>query len=239
MNPELLTTRVLPLSDPEAQNLAVALLNSCQVIAAPTDTVYGIFGRYTTTHAIQRIYIAKARPPDKAIPVLISDVEQMAQLTSMPINAVAAALMARFWPGALTLILPALPHLPAILTAGQATIAVRMPDHAELRAFLRRTGPLAATSANTSGGPECHTPAEVLRQLDGHIPLLLADEPGATATDSPASTIVDVVDPAAPRIVREGPLGATVRGLLAALPDIPQPEAPQPADAHPTNADWH
>lgn len=206
-------TEIHPLSDAVAQTLALELLAAGQVIAAPTDTVYGVFCRPDDPAAIDRLYWTKARPPVKAIPILISDVDQVTQVAQGPLSPLAAALMARFWPGALTVVLPALPHLPDNLTAGQPTIGVRMPNHAGLRDFLRRTGPLAATSANRSGGPETHTAADVAAQLTGRLPLILAQDLPPDQR-GPASTVVDV-SRATPTILREGPLGEAVTALLA------------------------
>lgn len=211
-------TQVLPLHDPAAQTLALALLAGEQIIVAPTDTVYGVMCRYDSPTAIARLYIAKDRPPQKAIPVLIGDPAQLAGLVQMPLPPAAQALIASLWPGALTLVLAAQPHLPAILTAGQPTVAVRMPDHAGLCALIRRSGPLAATSANRSGDPDTRAAAEVLTQLDGRVPLILADPappPGAPPATQP-STIVDLSD-AQPRLLRSGSLDAAVRACLAPL----------------------
>ena len=208
------TTRVLPLADPTAQQEALSLLALEEIFAAPTDTVYGIFARPDSPTAIERIYIAKARPPDKAIPILIGDIAHLQQVARPPWSPLADVMMARLWPGALTLVLPAQPHLPAILTAGQPTVAVRMPAHAALCAFLQHTGPLAATSANRSGGADTHSAAEVLAQLDGNIPLILSDEM-PTSQQSLPSTLVDLTDTAGPRILRPGPLYEAVSALLA------------------------
>ncbi|HXF62209.1 MAG TPA: Sua5/YciO/YrdC/YwlC family protein, partial [Caldilineaceae bacterium] len=108
-------TQVLPLSDPAAQATALALLAAEEIIVAPTDTVYGVMCRYDSPTAIARLYAAKDRPPVKAIPVLIGDAAQLERLVQWPLPPGAHELMARFWPGALTLVLPALPHLPDIL----------------------------------------------------------------------------------------------------------------------------
>lgn len=206
-------TEIRSLTDAAAQTLALELLAAGQVIAAPTDTVYGVFCRPDDPAAIERLYWVKARPPVKAIPILISDVDQVTQVAQGPLSPLAAALMARFWPGALTVILPALPHLPDNLTAGQRTIGVRMPDHVGLRDFLRRAGPLAATSANLSGGAETHTVDEVAAQLADRLPLILAQDVPPDQR-GPASTVVDVTG-ATPTILREGPLGAAVAACLA------------------------
>jgi L-threonylcarbamoyladenylate synthase len=212
------TTRVLPLADTAAQQEALALLAQEEIFAAPTDTVYGIFARPDSPTAIERIYIAKARPPDKAIPVLIGDADHLQQVARPPWSPLAELLMERFWPGALTLVLPAQPHLPPILTAGQPTIAVRMPAHAALCALLRRTGPLAATSANRSGGSDTHSASEVLAQLNGCLPLILSDDAPVPQQSLP-STLVELTGPAGPRILRPGPLYDVVSALLADFMD--------------------
>jgi L-threonylcarbamoyladenylate synthase len=212
-------THLLSVADAQAQARALALLDAGEVIAAPTDTVYGVMCRFDSTAAIERLYVAKDRPPQKAIPVLISGQDQLALLVCLPLPPLAVDLAHEFWPGALTLILPALDTLPANLTAGQPTVAVRMPDHGWLRALIRHSGPLAATSANRSGSVEAHTAAEVLAQLDGRIPLVVADDEPARPRALAASTIVDLAGPpeATPAIVREGPLGAAVRRHLNRL----------------------
>ncbi|MCC6167195.1 MAG: threonylcarbamoyl-AMP synthase [Caldilineaceae bacterium] len=211
-------TQVLPLDDPAAQTLALALLAGEQIVVAPTDTVYGVMCRYDSPAAIARLYVAKDRPPQKAIPVLIGDPAQLDALVQMPLPPAAHALIGALWPGALTLVLAAQPHLPAVLTAGQPTVAVRMPDHAGLRALIRRSGPLAATSANRSGGPDTRSAAEALGQLAGRVPLILADPappPGAPPATQP-STIVDLAGSARPRLLRAGALDDAVRAALAA-----------------------
>lgn len=210
------TTRVLPLADADARQEALSLLAKDEIFAAPTDTVYGIFARPDSPTAIERLYCAKARPPEKAIPILIGDIGNLAKVAKAPWSPLAAPLMANFWPGALTLVLPAQPHLPPILTAGSSTVAVRMPAHPALGALLYQTGPLAATSANRSGGADTHSAAEVLAQLDGYIPLILSEDERAPSQSLP-STVVDLSDPTGPRILRPGQLHAEVSALLAEL----------------------
>ena len=142
--------------------------------------------------------------------MLIGDESQLAQVVDGELPALAQALIARFWPGPLTLILPALPHLPTVLTASGTTIGVRIPDQPFLRELARQAGPLASSSANRSGGAECRTGAEVLAQLDGRIPLLVD---GGVSPHGQASTVLDLTT-TPPRILREGPLGETIRGLI-------------------------
>ncbi|MBW7884160.1 MAG: threonylcarbamoyl-AMP synthase [Caldilineaceae bacterium] len=209
-------TETILFAAPRAMPVALALLASAQVIAAPTDTVYGVMCSYDSPTAIEHIYEAKNRPPHKALPVLIADTEQLSLLTAGQLPAQAARLVERFWPGALTVVVPARPELPAALTAGQPSIAVRMPDHERLRSLIRQAGPLAATSANLSGKPDPRTAAEVAEQLAGRIPLILADDEESDRRKvAIASTIVDLTT-IPPAILRAGPLEHAVRALLEA-----------------------
>jgi L-threonylcarbamoyladenylate synthase len=208
-----MNTQVTSIHHAAALDLALRLLNQHEVIAAPTDTVYGVMARYDSLVAIEKLYAAKQRPPQKPIPVLISQLHQLASLTTLPVAPVASFLMERFWPGALTLVLPALPTLPPILTAGEPTIGVRMPAYEPLRTLLDRTGPLAATSANLSGAPDATSAADVLTQLDGHVPLVLEDE--AIECSAIPSTVIDLSRPQEfPRMLRRGELAGAINGLL-------------------------
>jgi L-threonylcarbamoyladenylate synthase len=207
-------TATASIADPQACARATELLLARQIIVAPTDTVYGVMCRYDSAEAVARLYAVKDRPHQKAIPILISDFDQLKTVTKWPLSRLARDLMRCLWPGPLTLVLPARPHLPRVLTAGQQTVAVRMPNHDALRGLIRLAGPLAASSANLSGAPETHTIREVIAQLEGRIPLVLADEDDGRAR-APASTIVDLGDGSTkePTIVREGPVGDKVRAL--------------------------
>lgn len=203
-------TEVRPADQAKTLSDAVDFVRAEQVIAAPTDTVYGLVCRFDSSKAMEELYRVKDRPADKALPVLLGDESQLPLVIAGPLPALAQELIARFWPGPLTLILPALPHLPPVLTAGGATVGVRIPDQPFLRELARRAGPLASSSANRSGGPECSTAAAALAQLDGRIPLLV--DAGLTAL-AQASTVLGLSGDT-PRILREGPLGETVRGML-------------------------
>lgn len=168
-------TRILSIDQSSSLTIALQHLNADDAIVAPTDTVYGVMCRFDRPQAIDKLYEIKGRPPEKAIPVLISDPIQLTQLTPTPVSPLAQALAAQFWPGPLTIVLPALPTLPGVLTAHQPTVGVRLPAHDWLRALIRQSGPLAATSANLSGQPEAHTIDEILTQLGGRLDLILAD----------------------------------------------------------------
>lgn len=206
----------------QSSTLAVALqhLNADEAIVAPTDTVYGIMCRFNRPQAIDKLYEIKGRPPEKAIPVLVSDPIQLTQITQAPVSPVAQALADQFWPGPLTIVLPALPTLPEVLTAHQPTVGVRLPDHAWLRTLMRQSGPLAATSANLSGQPEAHTVSEILAQLGGRVKLIFADAhlEQRDHTQILPSTVVAVAPhdatPPTVRILRNGAIGQAVQQFL-------------------------
>jgi L-threonylcarbamoyladenylate synthase len=206
-------TQIISIHQREGIQRALTLLNQNNIIAAPTDTVYGLMCRYDSPAAIEKLYEAKQRPPKKPIPVLISHLEQLDKLTAPTISPVAKLLMERFWPGALTIVLPALPSLPAILTAGEPTVGVRMPAYDPLAALIRSTGPLAATSANLSGGVDATSAAAVLAQLEGRIPLVLEDD--ANLRSAIPSTVIDLSRPQEfPRMLRRGALAGAINALL-------------------------
>ncbi len=192
----------LPANAPEALEEALALLRAGAVIAFPTDTVYGVGAAGLDPDAITQLYAVKARPLTQAIPLLLADPGDLASV-SATVPPRAAELAAHYWPGGLTLVVPAAPHLPPTLLAGGSTVAVRVPDHAWVRELIRRLGqPLAATSANLHGGPNPASAGAVLEQLGGKLPLVV--DGGPTPGDI-ASTIVDVSG-ARPVVLRQGAL---------------------------------
>lgn len=196
-------TQILRASDTEAFGHAVRLLRAGRVIAYPTDTVYGVGASGFNERAIEQLYVVKDRPREKAIPYLLASAASL-KLVARDIPDAARLLAAKFWPGGLTLIVPATPRVPKILIAGGDTIAVRVPDQATTRALIDAAGaPLATTSANLSGAPDPSTAQQVLAQLNGRIPLIL--DGGATRGNVP-STVVDVTtDP--PKVQRVGVIG--------------------------------
>lgn len=181
-------------------------------MALPTDTVYGIAVALGATDGIERLFRAKERPPEKGIALLLADAAQAWEL-GLP-TAAARRLGAAFWPGPLTLVLERAPaiELPAILTAGAATVGVRVPDHESPRALARALGPLPTTSANRSGEPDALDAATVVAQLGDRVDLILD---GGHTRGAAASTVVDCTrDPVV--ILREGVLGAArIRETLA------------------------
>ena len=199
-------SEILRISDQAADALtrAVEALRRGEVIAFPTDTVYGVGAHAFLPDAVARLYAVKERPAHLPIPLLLPEAAAMERVCAA-IPPLAWRLAERFWPGGLSLVLPRAPIVPDVVTAGGETVAVRVPDHALVRALCRRLGaPLAATSANRHGQPAPVTAEETAAQLGGRIPLLLDGGPCPGGT---ASTVLDLtVSP--PRILRPGPVTA-------------------------------
>ena len=194
-----MTARLLA-DDAAGRAAAVSALRAGQIVAMPTDTVYGVGVALDAPDGLPRLFAAKDRPLDKAIVLLVADVEQAATVGIF--TAAARALAERFWPGGLSLVLPQRPDsgLPAVLTGGAATIGVRVPDHDCPRALARDLGPLPVTSANLSGQPAANDAAEVAAQLGDRIELILD---GGRARGGTPSTVVDCSG-AEPRVLRAG-----------------------------------
>jgi L-threonylcarbamoyladenylate synthase len=206
-------TEVLPVSN-KSITLARRLLREGELVAFPTDTVYGVGANAFERYAVRQIFEVKQRPAHKAIPVFITQIDDLNQVARDVPNT-AWPLLERFWPGALTVVLPKSVHLPIDVTAGRDFVAVRLPDHPLCLELVVKVGrPLAVTSANRSGHPSPTTAEEVATQLGGRIPLIL--DGGSTATPHPSSIVDLSVQP--PRLLREGDLSLqTLREILADL----------------------
>ena len=171
------------------------------LVVVPTDTVYGIAADAFVPGATSRIFELKQRPRSLPLPILVSRPRQAwALCDSVPPGA--AELVASFWPGALTLIMPMTPDLEWDLGDSQGKIAVRMPDHPDTIELIEMTGPLAVTSANLTGEP---TPPDIegIRARLGDEVAVYLD--GGRAKEETGSTIVDLAR-RRPSIVREGPI---------------------------------
>ena len=191
---------VLPITAPDALDRALLLLRTGEAIAFPTDTVYGVGAAGLDPAAVAKLFAVKDRPYTQAIPLLLADAEDL-QTVCSAVPPLAAELAARYWPGGLTLVVPAAPHLPATLLAGGTTVAVRIPDHPAVRQLIRQLQqPLAATSANLHGGANPMSADDVLQQLGDRLPLIL--DGGPTPGDVP-STIVDLTG-SQPKVLRQG-----------------------------------
>jgi len=207
-------TRVLPAGDPGTIRLAQRLLRSGQIVAFPTDTVYGIGAHAFQAEAVAGLYAVKDRPETKAIPVLVAQMEDLTRV-ALGIPPVAWELVERFWPGGLTLVLPCAQALPAVVTAGGDTVAVRCPDHPVPLALMAALGaPLAATSANLSGQPSPASMRQVVADLAGRVPLIID---GGECPGGVPSTVLDLsVSP--PRLLRVGAISTA--DLRQVLPDL-------------------
>lgn len=185
---------------PDARREAVAVLERGGVVAIPTDTVYGIAADLRLPDSIERLFAAKRRPPEKAVALLLADPAQAAVLGV--VNDAARVLGDRFWPGGLTLVLPASPDaaLPPILAGGRATVGVRVPDHPCPRELARTLGPLPTTSANLSGQPDARDAEEIAQRLGDALALVID---GGPIRGGPASSVVDCTGDR-PRVLREG-----------------------------------
>ncbi len=178
---------VLEAASPRAIEWAVETLVEGGVIAIPTDTVYGIAASIFSQPAIDRVYAIKGRDPSKSLPVLVSSLAALERLTE-PLDVRTALLLERFWPGPLTLVLPARPGLDEFLTAEDGTIGVRMPNHPlALEIIDRAGGAIACTSANRSGETPACNAGEVAASLGADIDLTLD---GGITTGGVPSTVV-------------------------------------------------
>ena len=187
---------------------AAALLRAGALVAFPTETVYGLGADATSAEAVMAIFAAKGRPADN--PLIVHVAEPAALGAVAEVNPLAAGLVARFWPGPLTVVLPARPLVAPAARAGLPTVGVRCPDHALARELLRACGrPLAAPSANRSGRPSPTSAEAVMEELDGRIAAVLDGGPCRLGVES---TVVDCTGAAA-RILRLGALPAEVLGL--------------------------
>lgn len=171
---------------------AAKLLADGGVVAIPTDTLYGLAADALSAAGLERVYQVKGRPGDMPLPVLVSGWEQVAMVANIggTVRAIAERLAERYWPGPLTLVLPAAPGLPPRLTAGRDTIAVRMPDHDVPLALAAQLGrPITGTSANPSGADDIADADELRRCLGGLVDGIIT---GGKPPQGTASSIVAV-----------------------------------------------
>ncbi|HOB11531.1 MAG TPA: L-threonylcarbamoyladenylate synthase [Syntrophomonadaceae bacterium] len=178
---------------------AARIIKAGELVAFPTETVYGLGADAFSSPAVEKIYQVKNRPPVNPLLVHIARFDQVSQLAA-EVTASARLLMERFWPGPLSLILPAKPQVPGIVTAHRPGVGLRMPSHPVALALINAAGPLAAPSANLSGRPSPVNAQHVKDDLDGHIAAVL--DAGATGLGI-ESTVVDMCGPA-PRLIRIG-----------------------------------
>jgi len=208
----------------EGIELAASAVRDGHLVVLPTDTVYGIGADAFTPAAVQRLLEAKGRGRDMPVPVLVADAGVLEAVTTLQSEA-AEALVEEFWPGALTLVCPEQPSLRWDLGDADGTVAVRSPQHPLALALLRRSGPMAVSSANVSGRPPARTATEAQEQLGDLVAVYLeagAVEAGTDTTEvGLPSSIVDVTGPT-PRLLRAGAI--SLNRLRQVVPGLSPPE---------------
>ena len=207
-------TLLLSASDPAAPEIAAEIIRRGGLVAIPTETVYGLGANGLDEAAVASIFAAKGRPQDNPLILHVAEPKEMEKFChSIPESAYALA--EKFWPGPLTMVLPARDLVPKRTTAGLSTVAVRCPDNDATRAIIRLSGvPIAAPSANLSGKPSTTTAEHVLHDHEGKIDAIVDGGPCRVGVES---TIVDLTEKR-PRLLRPG--GITPEQLIEVLGDL-------------------
>lgn len=169
--------------DAEKINKAAELICRGEIVAFPTETVYGLGANALDDEAVKKIFAAKGRPSDNPLIVHVASIEQAEAVAE--VSSLARKLMEAFWPGPLSIVLPKKDGVAARVTAGQPTVAVRMPNHPVALALIRAAGvPIAAPSANLSGKPSPTTAEHVYHDLKGRVPCILGAEDTKVGVES-------------------------------------------------------
>ncbi len=204
-------TLVLPQEDENTAAIAARIIRNGGLVALPTETVYGLGADGLSPSAVDKIYEAKGRPKDNPMILHVTGMEQVESLCHS-IPETAYTLAEKFWPGPLTMILPAKDHIPRRTTGGLSTVAVRCPDSAVTRQVIALSGTaIAAPSANLSGKPSTTTAQHVLHDHDGRIDAVID---GGACRVGVESTIIDLTEKP-PRLLRPG--GVTPEQLRSVL----------------------
>ena len=207
-------TLILSADAPDTPALAAKIIQQGGLVAIPTETVYGLGANGLEESAVARIFLAKGRPQDNPLILHVAQPSDMEKFCHH-IPAAAYALAEAFWPGPMTMVLPARDIVPKATTAGLSTVAVRCPDNAVTREIIRLSGvPIAAPSANISGKPSTTTAQHVLHDHNGKIEAIVDGGPCRVGVES---TIVDLTD-RRPRLLRPG--GITPEQLIGVLGDL-------------------
>ena len=209
-----MNTLYLSATNPSAAQTAANILKNGGLVAIPTETVYGLGANGLDEEAVAKIFVAKGRPQDNPLILHVADAEEIEKFCHS-IPPAAYALAKAFWPGPLTMVLPARDSVPKRTTAGLPTVAVRCPDCAVTRDIIRLSGvPIAAPSANISGKPSTTTAEHVRHDHDGRIDAIVDGGPCRVGVES---TIVDLTE-TPPRLLRPG--GITPEQLKAVLGEL-------------------
>ena len=193
---------------------AAAVLRSGGVIVYPTETLYGLGADARNPEAVRRVFEIKKRPPDRAVTVILGSEDMLDEVVSS-VPELARELTDVFWPGPLTLVLPARSDLPKLLLAGGTTIGVRVPGDYLCRALSKELGgPITATSANISGGPDLIDPGDIERVLGEEVDLLIDAGPARSRVPSTVALVKD----RSVRVLREGRI--RVEELRKVVPEL-------------------
>ena len=207
-------TLYLSAQDSDTAQIAADIIKNGGLVALPTETVYGLGANGLSDEAVAKIFVAKGRPQDNPLILHVASSRQIDDICH-DIPEAARRLAERFWPGPLTMVLPAKDIVPKGTTAGLSTVAVRCPDHALTREIIRLAGvPIAAPSANLSGTPSTTTAQHVRHDHDGKIEAIVDGGPCRVGVES---TIVDMTEQP-PRLLRPG--GITPEQLKEVLGDL-------------------
>lgn len=183
-------TKVLEYNE-ESIKYAASCIKNGDIVAIPTETVYGLAADAFNEKAVSKIFTAKGRPQDNPLIVHISDLKMMDNLVS-DFSVTAKKIVDKFWPGPLTIILPKSPIVPDCVTAGLNTVAVRYPSHPVAQALIKASAtPLAAPSANLSGKPSPTSAKHVFDDLNGNIEVILD---GGVCEVGLESTVISIDD---------------------------------------------
>ena len=209
-----MNTLLLSAGDSKTPEIAAEIIKQGGLVAIPTETVYGLGANGLDPKAVAKIFEAKGRPQDNPLILHVSATKEIENFChSIPESAYKLA--KKFWPGPLTMVLPARDTVPKCTTAGLPTVAVRCPDNAVTREIIRLSGcPIAAPSANISGKPSTTTAAHVMHDHNGKIDAVVDGGPCRVGLES---TIVDLTEDR-PRLLRPG--GITPEQLLEVLGDL-------------------
>ncbi len=200
--------------DTAIMNEAAELIRQGELVAFPTETVYGLGANGLDAQAVAKVFRAKGRPSDNPLILHIDAADKIYDLAAS-VPASVKALTECYWPGPLTVVVERQPHVPNAVTGGLNTVAIRLPSSPVARELIRLAGvPVAAPSANTSGRPSPTTAKDVLADLDGKVAAIIDAGPCAIGLES---TVIDCTTPV-PTLLRPG--GITYEMLIEVLGDI-------------------
>ena len=197
--------KVIKAQNPDSGRIAADVLKSSGVIVYPTETLYGIAAPALDERAVDRVFEIKGRPKDMPIPLLVKDIDMLAEVAE--VNNRATVLAENFWPGALTLVLNEKGNLPKVITAGTGKVAVRISGHDFVKSLFNYFNqPITSTSANVSGGENLIDIEDIQREFSERVDLIIDS---GNIPPSKGSTVLDLtVNP--PEILRPGDIKAEV-----------------------------